>query len=242
MRPRHAQPDDSQKLEAICRKPAGLVPRNPAPHLLYDLQGEPPGYGRRNHPVRREVAPCELCAPRQAARGRRARRHPDGERLSSGGVVRGHGEGKPVASRRGFLPGTRKARGRCRKPVRDYLLQGLRFIAREQNNPVGGSVRPAYLLLGGGLVRVRGVGKQWMRSGHPRLRCQLMQRFDEDRLKAILLRGFRRKSYRRERCRYSAPKLAATRHWLRIMFRWWGIILVDQGESERSADRDIPWT
>src|SRR5437773_12514598 len=86
-----------------------------------------------------------------------------GALLSPGGVLRGHGEGKPVASRRGFLPGTRKAKGRCRKPVRDYLLQRLRVITREQNNPVGGAVRSAYLLLGRGRARFRRVGKQEMR-------------------------------------------------------------------------------
>ena len=78
-------------------------------------------------------------------------------------VERGHSECKPVVADRRIFAGACKSKGGRRKPIGNSFLDRVSIVTREQDNPIGGAVRPSNLFsrVVGELAFGVSVSKRW---------------------------------------------------------------------------------
>jgi hypothetical protein len=81
-----------------------------------------------------------------------------------------HGERKRVPSSDHVILSAHASKNRRRKPLRHDLVNDLPVVSREQNDPIGGAVRSANLLLGCEGARLWGARQKQMGTSQSRLR------------------------------------------------------------------------
>ena len=107
-------------------------------------------------------------------------------------------------------------------------LEHGRVVARHEDDPVGYGVAAADLLLARG-GQLRCLGLQEMGAGDAWAGRKAGEQTQEMRAQSLAFSGLGERRRVSTKPATPPPKLSMIRHWLRTMFRWCGIILVDQG-------------